>query len=50
MKDDMVYLEHIIDCIDRIYEYTENDEFTFMNSQIVQDAVIRINTFIAQIN
>jgi uncharacterized protein with HEPN domain len=35
MKDD------IIDCIDRINEYTENDQLVFMNSQMVQDAVIR---------
>ena len=41
MKDDVVYLEHIIDCIDRIDEYTENNQFIFMNSKIVQDAVIR---------
>jgi len=41
MKDDMVYLEHIIDCIDRIEEYTESDQFTFMNSSMVQDAVTR---------
>jgi len=41
MKDDMVYLEHIIDCIDRIEEYTESDQFTFMNSPMVQDAVTR---------
>ncbi|MDD2658899.1 MAG: DUF86 domain-containing protein [Methylococcales bacterium] len=41
MRDDRIYLEHIIDCIDRISEYTENDQFVFMNSQMVQDAVIR---------
>ena len=41
MKDDSIYLEHIIDCIDRIHEYTEYDQFVFMNSQMVQDAVIR---------
>lgn len=41
MKDDMIYLEHIIDCIDRIDNYTENDQFTFMNSTMVQDAAIR---------
>jgi len=41
MKDDRVYLEHIIDCIDRIDEYTQNDQFVFMNSAMVQDAVIR---------
>jgi uncharacterized protein with HEPN domain len=41
MKDDRVYLEHIIDCIDRINEYTQKDRFVFMNSTLVQDAVIR---------
>ena len=41
MKDDRVYIEHIIDCIDRIDEYTQNDQFVFMNSTMVQDAVIR---------
>ena len=41
MKDDCLYLEHIIDCIYRIYDYTENDQFVFMNSPMVQDAVIR---------
>jgi uncharacterized protein with HEPN domain len=41
MKDDSIYLEYIIDCIDRINEYTEYDQFVFMNSQMVQDAVIR---------
>ncbi len=32
MKDDRIYLEHIIDCIDRINDYTEYDQFVFMNS------------------
>ncbi|MGZ8227452.1 MAG: HepT-like ribonuclease domain-containing protein [Methylococcaceae bacterium] len=41
MKDDRIYIEHIIDCIDRIDEYTQNDQFLFMNSPMVQDAVIR---------
>ncbi|GAB6142222.1 DUF86 domain-containing protein [Methylosoma difficile] len=41
MKDDRVYIEYIIDCIDRIDEYTQNDQFVFMNSTMVQDAVIR---------
>lgn len=41
MKDNKIYLEHIIDCIDLINDYTEYDKFKFMNSQMVQDAVIR---------
>ncbi len=31
----------VIDCIDRINDYTEFDQFVFMNSPMVQDAVIR---------
>lgn len=30
MKGDMIYLEHIIDFINRIDNYAENDQFTFM--------------------
>jgi uncharacterized protein with HEPN domain len=41
MKDDKVYLEHIVDCIDLINDYTEYDKFKFMNSSMVRDAVIR---------
>lgn len=41
MKEDRIYLEHIIDCIDRINDYTKYDRFVFMNSSMVQDAVIR---------
>ncbi len=36
------YLEHIIEAIERIDRYTEDmDEVTFLNSELVQDAVIR---------
>jgi len=36
------YLAHIIEAIDRINRYTEDvDEATFLNNQLVQDAVIR---------
>jgi uncharacterized protein with HEPN domain len=36
------YLGHIIDAIERIDRYTgAMDEVTFLNSQLVQDAVIR---------
>lgn len=41
MKEDQLYIEHIIDCIDRINDYTEFDQFVFMNSPMVQAAVIR---------
>ncbi len=41
MKDDRLYLEHILDCIRRIEDYTEGDKNRFMASPLVQDAVVR---------
>lgn len=36
------YLAHILEAIERIEEYvSEMDELTFLNSKLVQDAVIR---------
>lgn len=36
------YLAHIIEAIERIDRYTEDmDEVTFLNNELVQDAVIR---------
>lgn len=39
-KDDSVYIEHMLDCIQRIDEYVENKE-QFYSSHLVQDAVVR---------
>ena len=42
MKDDKLYLIHISECIERIESYVKGiDKETFMNSSIIQDAVIR---------
>jgi len=41
MKDDKLYLIHIIECIDRIDEYTADGFKSFMNSALIQDAVLR---------
>ena len=41
MKDDSVYLIHILECIKQIEEYTINGREEFMNSRLIQDAVIR---------
>ncbi|MDD2586362.1 MAG: DUF86 domain-containing protein [Syntrophomonadaceae bacterium] len=41
MKNDLLYLEHILESILRIEQYTVSGKDTFMNSQITQDAVIR---------
>lgn len=41
MKDDRVYLRHILRCIARIEEYTRNGRQEFLSSPMIQDAVIR---------
>lgn len=42
MKDDKLYLIHISECIERIESYVEDvDENAFLNSTLIQDAVIR---------
>lgn len=41
MKDDLVYFEHILSCIKKIEDYTRMDESIYMESSIVQDAVVR---------
>lgn len=41
MKDDAVYLQHILECIARIEEYTEAGHAEFMASTLIQDGVIR---------
>lgn len=41
MKDDRVYLEYILERIQRIENYTQGDKSVFMDSALVQDAVIR---------
>ena len=41
MKDDIVYLRHITDCIRRIEEDIADGEGRFLASHTLQDAVIR---------
>ncbi len=41
MKDDSVYLNHIVNCIDRIQENTAQGYEEFMASHTLQDAVLR---------
>ena len=38
---DHIYVEHILECIGRIERYVDNDRARFMQSEIVQDAVVR---------
>ncbi|NQS97623.1 MAG: DUF86 domain-containing protein [candidate division Zixibacteria bacterium] len=41
MKDDKLYLIHILECIERIGQYVTEGRQSFMTSTIIQDAVIR---------
>lgn len=41
MKDDRVYLRHVLRCIARIEEYTAAGRESFFSSPLIQDGVIR---------
>lgn len=41
MKDDGLYLDHIIECIDRVRTYTRDGRDAFMADHMIQDAAIR---------
>jgi uncharacterized protein with HEPN domain len=41
MKDDRVYLTHILECIQNIEEYVPEGKDQFMYSKMIRDAVIR---------
>lgn len=41
IKDDLVYLQHIRDAIDRILEYTREGKTSFLSDTKTQDAVVR---------
>ncbi|MBI4322699.1 MAG: DUF86 domain-containing protein [Candidatus Omnitrophica bacterium] len=41
MKDDAVYLRHVLECIERIEHYTLGGHAEFMASLLIQDGVIR---------
>ncbi|MEA2339120.1 MAG: hypothetical protein QOE82_3127 [Thermoanaerobaculia bacterium] len=41
MKDDNVYLKHILRCIGRIEEYSSEGRDAFFSSTLIQDGVLR---------
>ena len=41
MNKDRLYLESILDCLERIAEYTLAGEQAFLGSRLIQDGVIR---------
>lgn len=38
---DALYIQHMLECIDRIMEYTCGDEVLFRSSRLIQDAALR---------
>jgi uncharacterized protein with HEPN domain len=41
MRDDRLYLSNIFECIERIESYTRDGKEAFLQTTIIQDAVIR---------
>jgi len=41
MKDDNVYLRHILECIQNIESYIPNGKNDFFSSKLIQDTIIR---------
>jgi uncharacterized protein with HEPN domain len=41
MKDDQLYLIHVVECIERIERYTTGGREAFLASELIQDAVLR---------
>ena len=41
MKDEAVYLRHLLECIERIERYTKEGRAAFRASTLIQDGVIR---------
>ena len=41
MKEDGVYLQHVLECIARIEQYTKAGRNEFMASTLIQDGVVR---------
>ncbi len=41
MKDDLLYVVHVLECIGRIGRYCEQGEHAFRESDLIQDAVLR---------
>jgi uncharacterized protein with HEPN domain len=41
VKDDRLYIDHVLDCIRRIEKYCQDGEEAFRASELIQDAVLR---------
>jgi uncharacterized protein with HEPN domain len=40
VKDDRLYIEHVLECVDRILDYCREGEAAFLRSELIQDAVL----------
>jgi len=38
---DQIYVEHMLECIERVERFAHQDRNKFMRSDLVQDAVVR---------
>jgi uncharacterized protein with HEPN domain len=41
VKDDRLYLNHILECAGKVKEYVKDGREKFLASQVIQDAVLR---------
>jgi uncharacterized protein with HEPN domain len=41
LEKDKVYVEHILECIDKINQYTDGNKQRFISDDLVQDGVLR---------
>ena len=41
MRDDRVYVQHVLDCIDRVQRYCKDGKEVFFVEELIQDAVLR---------
>jgi len=41
VREDRLYIEHVLECIERIEEYCGEGEAVFLGSGLIQDAVLR---------
>ena len=41
MKDDRLYVQHVLDCVRRIDRYCQDGAEAFRGSELIQDAVLR---------
>jgi uncharacterized protein with HEPN domain len=45
---DGVYIEHMLECIQKIEQYTESDRNRFLKDMMLQDAVLRVLQVMAE--